>query len=86
MALLSCGWPWFRGFGPNLGTTHRLIPTFIRGPCQLQASVFTFSFFSLHPLVRQLWERADLEGRTQAGQWRLGVGTQLESTRSKRLA
>lgn len=42
-----------------------------------------FSLFSLLSQVGQLWAWADLEGRTQAGQWRLGVGTQLETPRFK---
>lgn len=84
MALLSCGWPWFRGTGPSLGTgPTALAPHLSAGHASCRHLCLLFGLFSFLPLLGQLWAWADLGGRTQAGQWRLGVGTRLESLRSK---
>lgn len=79
MALVS-----WNGAKPRDGT-HSLSPTFICRPCQLQAPVFTFQSPLFPPSAGAAaglgW--AGLGGRTQAGRWRLWVGTQLESLKFK---
>lgn len=64
------------------GWTHSRSPTSICRPCQLQAPVFTLQSPLFPPSAGAAAGLADLGGRSQAGNGRLGVGTQLDSLRS----
>lgn len=84
MALLSCGWPWFRGTGPSPGTGPTAVaPHSSAGHASCRHLCLLFSLLSFLPLLGQLRAWADLGGRSQAGPGRLGFGTQLDSRRSK---
>lgn len=84
MALLCCGWPGFRGTGPSPGTGPTAVaPHSSAGHASCRHLCLPFSLLSFLPLRGQLRAWADLGGRSQAGSGRLGVGTQLDSHRSK---